>query len=117
MWTASLLVAKGFQQQWGVDYVDSFSATAHPTAIQAILALAAQQGWFTNNTALQLAMVNAPLDELVYVQPPDGIEEGVSAKLESVWFGSIVTELLEIDHWKDRRIWAKVERPTLRCFD
>ncbi len=72
------LVAKGFQQCWGVDYVDSFSATAHPTAIRAIFALAAQKGWFTNNTDIQLAFVNTLLEELVYVQPLGGVEEGES---------------------------------------
>eukprot|EP00961_Rhodomonas_salina_P087450 1176241-Rhodomonas_salina.1 len=40
----SSVVAKGYQQRWGVDYVDSFSATAHPTAIREMLALAASNG-------------------------------------------------------------------------
>eukprot|EP00961_Rhodomonas_salina_P229845 3106149-Rhodomonas_salina.1 len=57
------LVAKGFQQLWGVDYVDSFSATAHQSAIRMVLVLVAQKGWYTNNTDIQLAFVNAPIEE------------------------------------------------------
>eukprot|EP00961_Rhodomonas_salina_P285143 3853045-Rhodomonas_salina.1 len=74
-----MLVAKGFQQRWGVDYVDSFSATAHPSAIRMMLALAEQKGWYTNNTDIQLAFVNAPIEETVYIKPPEGVETGENA--------------------------------------
>eukprot|EP00961_Rhodomonas_salina_P129530 1744499-Rhodomonas_salina.1 len=72
------LVAKGFQQLWGVDYVDSFSATAHQSAIRMMLVLVAQKGWYTNNTDIQLA-VNAPIEETMYIEPPEGVETGENA--------------------------------------
>jgi hypothetical protein len=35
------IVARGFQQQLGVDFFDSFSAMSHPTSVRAILAVRA----------------------------------------------------------------------------
>lgn len=35
------IMSKGYQQRYGVDHVDSFSATVHPTAFRLMLALAA----------------------------------------------------------------------------
>ena len=83
------IVAKGFQQRWGIDYVDSFSATAHPTAIRMMMALAAQNGWFTNSTDITNAFISADIDHVVYVQPPEGLEEenGQVWKLNKFLYG------------------------------
>ena len=51
------IVAKGFQQRYGIEYINTFSATAHPTAIRMMLALAAQNGWLTNSTDIQNAFI------------------------------------------------------------
>jgi len=69
------VVAKGFQQRYGVDYVDTYAATAHPTAVRLMLALAAQNGWLTNSTDIRNAFITAPIGQQdVYVQPPPGFE-------------------------------------------
>ena len=87
------VVAKGYQQRWGVDYVDSFSATAHPTAIRAMLALAASNGWFTNSTDVTLAFINAPIETPVYVRPPKDMEEpdGQVWRLKSSLYGLVTS--------------------------
>eukprot|EP00961_Rhodomonas_salina_P001487 20412-Rhodomonas_salina.1 len=69
------IVSKGYQQRFGVDYIDSFSATAHPTAIRTMLALAAANSWITNSTDMTSAFINSPIDTSMYVRPPEGLEE------------------------------------------
>mmetsp|Transcript_18530 Transcript_18530/g.37664 ORF Transcript_18530/g.37664 Transcript_18530/m.37664 type:complete len:1503 (+) Transcript_18530:3729-8237(+) len=84
------IVAKGFMQRHGVDYVDTFSATAHPTAIRTMIALAAKNRWLTNSTDIRNAFISAPIgDSEVYVEPPPGLErsDGKVWKLRSSLYG------------------------------
>eukprot|EP00961_Rhodomonas_salina_P283185 3826967-Rhodomonas_salina.1 len=69
------LCCRGFSQTYGVDYADSHAAMAHPTAIRAVLALAAQQGWYTYQTDIRSAFMSGVLSERVYMSPPRGMEE------------------------------------------
>ncbi|KAL5565224.1 hypothetical protein UlMin_028388 [Ulmus minor] len=39
------LVAMGFHQRLGVDYLDTFSPIVKPTTVQVVLSLAISQGW------------------------------------------------------------------------
>jgi hypothetical protein len=39
------LVAKGFDQQCGLDYTDTFSPIIKPTTVQVVLALAIHYNW------------------------------------------------------------------------
>lgn len=59
-WKARI-VAKGFKQQKGVDYVDTYSAMAHPTNVRLLLAMAAAKQWWVNSTNIKLAYITAPL--------------------------------------------------------
>mmetsp|Transcript_10215 Transcript_10215/g.20434 ORF Transcript_10215/g.20434 Transcript_10215/m.20434 type:complete len:1162 (-) Transcript_10215:305-3790(-) len=69
------ICAKGFQQQKGKDYFDSFAAMAHPTSIRLLIAMAVANNWFIKHADIKTAFLHAPLQEKIYVRPPDGLEE------------------------------------------
>ncbi|CAL5370298.1 unnamed protein product [Camellia sinensis] len=66
------LVAKGYSQQPGIDYQETFAPVARLDTIRAIIALAAQKGWFLHQLDVKSAFLNGKLEEEVYVDQPQG---------------------------------------------
>ena len=65
------LVARGFGQQLGVDYFNSFASTPTVSSIKVALAIAVQNDW----PLYQQAFVQAKLDTDVYMKLPHGCGE------------------------------------------
>jgi hypothetical protein len=63
-------VAKGFAQQEGIDYEETFAPTSKWNTIQLTLALAAQKGWKVHQMDVKSAFLNGDLQEDVYMQQP-----------------------------------------------
>lgn len=72
------IVARGFQQELGVDFFESFSAMSHPVHVRAIMALAAEKGWHTNQIDIKTAYLHGELEEEIYLTPPRGLEHFVT---------------------------------------
>mmetsp|Transcript_46512 Transcript_46512/g.95135 ORF Transcript_46512/g.95135 Transcript_46512/m.95135 type:complete len:270 (-) Transcript_46512:198-1007(-) len=68
------IVARGFQQELGVDFFESFSAMSHLVSVRALLALAASKGWVTNQIDVQTAYLYGDIEEEIYLSPPKGLE-------------------------------------------
>ena len=68
------IVARGFMAEEGTDFFETFSAMSHPVHIRAIMALAAQKGWHTNQTDIRTAYLYGELEEEIYLTPPAGLE-------------------------------------------
>ena len=66
------LVARGFVQQEGIDYDDTFAPVARMESVWVLLALAAQEGWGVHHMDVKWAFLNGDLKEEVYVQQPPG---------------------------------------------
>ncbi|PKA46730.1 Retrovirus-related Pol polyprotein from transposon TNT 1-94 [Apostasia shenzhenica] len=79
----SRLVAKGYAQEHGINYFETYSPVARFETIRIILALAAQMRWNVFQFDVKTAFLNGYLEEDVYVQQPQGFL--VKGKEEKVY--------------------------------
>lgn len=68
------LLAKGFAQQLGIDYVETFSPVARMTSIRLIFAVAAAKGYLIHHLDINNAFYYVDLHEEVYMTPPQGFK-------------------------------------------
>jgi hypothetical protein len=62
------LIAKGFKQQYGVDYDATFSSVVKPTIIRLLLSFVVTKGWNICQIDIQNAFLHGFLDEDVYMR-------------------------------------------------
>ena len=70
----SRLVARGFQQEEGIDYEDTFASVVKPASTRILLALAAILFWLVHQGDVKTAFLNSNLDKPVYMRPPKDIK-------------------------------------------
>nr|GEV05462.1 retrovirus-related Pol polyprotein from transposon TNT 1-94 [Tanacetum cinerariifolium] len=69
------LVAKGYAQEEGIDFEESFAPVAHLEAVRIFIAYAAHKSFPIFQMDVKTAFLNGPLKEKVYVAQPDGKKE------------------------------------------
>jgi hypothetical protein len=85
------LVARGFTQQYGIDYRETFAPVLKGKSLKIIIALSS--GTKTERKLAQLdvktAFLNADVKEDIYVYPPEGLEvkNGEILKLNKALYG------------------------------
>nr|GEZ53216.1 retrovirus-related Pol polyprotein from transposon TNT 1-94 [Tanacetum cinerariifolium] len=67
------LVARGYRQEEGINFEDSFAPVARLEAIRIFLAYAAQKNMVVYQMDVKTAFLNGNLREEVYVSQPDGL--------------------------------------------
>ncbi|PRQ23920.1 putative RNA-directed DNA polymerase [Rosa chinensis] len=68
------LVARGFSQEYGVDFEETFSPVVRHTTVRLILGLAASSGWKLHQMDVKNAFLHGILNEEVYMTQPSGFE-------------------------------------------
>ncbi|WVZ72432.1 hypothetical protein U9M48_020896 [Paspalum notatum var. saurae] len=83
------LVARGFQQEHGRDYDESFAPVAHMTTVRALLAVASVREWSISQLDVKNAFLNGELREEIYMQPPPrySVPEGMICRLRRSLYG------------------------------
>nr|GEY08502.1 retrovirus-related Pol polyprotein from transposon TNT 1-94 [Tanacetum cinerariifolium] len=68
------LVAKGYKQEEGIDYDETFAPVARLEAIRIFLAYASYMGFIVYQMDVKSAFLNGKISEEVYVKQPPGFE-------------------------------------------
>jgi histone deacetylase 1/2 len=71
----SRLVARGFTQQHGIDYGETFSPVVKPATVRLVISLAVSRGWALRQVDVSNAFLHGFLSEDVYMQQPPGFED------------------------------------------
>ena len=70
------LVAQGFSQRPGFDYLETFAATMRWSTLRIILALAAIEDLELRSVDISHAFINSNIDTEIYMKQPEGFKQG-----------------------------------------
>ena len=78
------LVARGFTQELGLDYTETFSPTVRKEILRMFFAICVQKRWQIHTMDVDNAFVTATLQELIYMTMPKGINTSWSNDVDMV---------------------------------
>ena len=70
----SRLVAKGFTQTFGIDYIETFALVAKLNSMRVLLFLVTNLDWPLHQMNVKNAFLNGDLDEKVFMELPPRFE-------------------------------------------
>jgi hypothetical protein len=104
------LVAKGFHQQPGIDFAETYSPMVKPITVRTVLFIVVSVGWDIRQVDVSNAFLHGHLQETVYMAQPPGFEHpqypAAVCKLRKAlyglkqaprsWFSLLSTRLLDL---------------------
>lgn len=83
------LVGRGFRQEYGIDYDETFSPVVRFSSIRTLLAIAAQRNFEIKQFDIKTAFLYGELEEDVYMKQPVGFDDktGKVCKLQRSLYG------------------------------
>ena len=98
----SRTVVRGYEQEPGIDFVESFSPLATNTTIRVVLAIALEMRDYNGDSKIHMvdveaAFLNAKVDTDVYIEMPEGLKEYLDSLNKSV--GDSVIKLKQCLVW------------------
>ena len=83
------MVAKGYTQTYGIDYLETFAPVAKMNTIRVLLSLTTNFGWNLQQFDVKNAFLHGDLEEEIYMEVPPGFEskEGMVCKLKKALYG------------------------------
>ena len=73
------LVAKGFSQVEGIDYIETFSPVAKMNSIRLVLSLATSLKWEVHQMDVKSTILHGDLREKIYMEQPPGFIQNDSS--------------------------------------
>lgn len=84
------LVARGYNQEQGVDFYESFSPVARTVTMRMLIVVAAMKQWELHQIDINNAYLYGHIEEDIYLEPPLGYnkaKEGQVCKLKKSLYG------------------------------
>lgn len=106
-------VVKGYLQQYGVDFEQTFASVVKPMAFRVLFAIAAFLNLEIEQMDVKTAFLNGDIDVEVYVRYPDGFDETRVCKLQKALYGLKQSPRL----WYERFAKFLFERLGLKSLD
>lgn len=69
------LVARGFSQVYGIDYMETYAPVVNMASIRMLFAYAAENSLYMSQFDVKTAFLYGDLDETVYMEQPEGFKE------------------------------------------
>jgi Reverse transcriptase (RNA-dependent DNA polymerase). len=129
------LVARGFTQQYGLDYDETFCPVVRFETVRALLALSAAQGLSLHQMDIKTAFLNGEIKEEIFVNQPEGnkargkenmvcrLKKGLYGLKQSprVWNSMLDSVLKDLGFVQTKKIPVSIvqkekTRSTLQCM-
>lgn len=85
------IVARGFEQLHGLDYMETFALVVKWSTIQLVCALASQCNWSINHLDVKIAFLHGELHEQTFMHQPESFveprKEHLFCKLKKALYG------------------------------